>query len=1079
MILTDDLARKRATDPSQSYIVQAPAGSGKTEILTQRYLRLLARVEAPEHIVALTFTRKAANEMRERILKALQKADQGIAVTSPHEQYTQIIAKEALARDNLLGWNILQQPGRLRIATLDSLCQSITQSIVLQEKQIHYANISSQPQRLYLAASRACLAFAIENETYHNPLKILLEHLDNQLDSVFALFSDMLAHRDQWLPSFYQAKAQDKKTYEQALFRMEQHELTRFKKSIPPDCIDELLTLTRQLALIEANPDSPRFVLTQWQHIDKLDRHIAKSLSTLLLTSQNTWRKAFDHHVGLKRGVCDDKQYAELKERSKALLEKLSGYKDVQKDLLRVKNLPPPHYDPEQWEVLQALLTLLPLLAAHLQLIFNERNEVDFTAISDGALHALGDEENPTDLALYLDNTIHHLLIDEFQDTSLQQFQLLRQLVQGWELDDGRTLFVVGDPMQSIYRFRAAEVGLFLRAKEHGIGSVKLISLQLTSNFRSSETLVHWVNTHFPNIFPKNCDMESGAITFHPATPVHSSTISNAVFAFQHDCPTDEAEALIDLIQHELLTYSNDSIAILVRSRRQLAHIIPRLRAKNIPFEGVEIDLLAHLPHLSDVWSLTQALLMPASRLAWLAFLRSPWCGFSLSDLHALANVSKKKSIVLALSQWEEVAGLSEAGKVRAKFIHSVLENALARRHQEPLIDWIINTLKDLHLENILNESEQDSLEQFWQLLAQFEREGQIGDLVEFKRQFHSLYSKRTVPSRLKIMTIHKSKGLEFDCVMLPSLNSKPPSPDTPLLRMLKLPSEQHGELLLLSPMKAARHETCPLYSYLGMIDAQKNTYELQRLLYVAVTRAKKRLYLFDGSEKELNGTFRNLLQEQVFLPVEKKTPELSQVTDLPVLYHLPLSFYSSPHSNQNNKTEASSVSLIDTTPRLIGIAAHELLQWVCTHHPMSIQEVPWSIAKHRLRTMGFEGVRFADAFVTLQEQIIRLFNNPRGQWLIRAHENERNEYELLIDIEGECETRIIDRTFIEKGIRWIIDFKTGQDTEASLMNHREQLSEYARYLSEDPLQPICCGLYYLKTDHWVHWDYALSCVMI
>ena len=67
----------------------------------------------------------------------------------------------------------------------------------------------------------------------------------------------------------------------------------------------------------------------------------------------------------------------------------------------------------------------------------------------------------------------------------------------------------------------------------------------------------------------------------------------------------------------------------------------------------------------------------------------------------------------------------------------------------------------------------------------------------------------------------------------------------------------------------------------------------------------------------------------------------------------------------------------------------------------------------------------------------------------------------------------------MEKGIRWIIDFKTGQDTEASLIKHREQLSEYARYLSEDPLQPICCGLYYLKTDHWVHWDYALSCVMI
>ncbi len=100
-----------------------------------------------------------------------------------------------------------------------------------------------------------------------------------------------------------------------------------------------------------------------------------------------------------------------------------------------------------------------------------------------------------------------------------------------------------------------------------------------------------------------------------------------------------------------------------------------RLREKKIPFQGVEIDLLADLAHLRDVWSLTQALLMPANRLAWLEFLRSPWCGISLSDLHCLANIDPKQSIYLALSKLNTVAELSDEGKTRCQFIMDVLQH--------------------------------------------------------------------------------------------------------------------------------------------------------------------------------------------------------------------------------------------------------------------------------------------------------------------------------------------------------------------------------------------------------------------
>jgi ATP-dependent helicase/nuclease subunit A len=109
---------------------------------------------------------------------------------------------------------------------------------------------------------------------------------------------------------------------------------------------------------------------------------------------------------------------------------------------------------------------------ASLWLAFQEGGEVDFIEIAARASLALGDDEAPTDLAQALDYRISHLLVDEFQDTSPVQVELLEQLTRGWLPDDGRTLFVVGDPMQSIYRFRKADVGLFLRVRQRGIGGI-------------------------------------------------------------------------------------------------------------------------------------------------------------------------------------------------------------------------------------------------------------------------------------------------------------------------------------------------------------------------------------------------------------------------------------------------------------------------------------------------------------------------------------------------------------------------------------------------------------------------------
>src|SRR5207249_4707245 len=162
------------------------------------------------------------------------------------------------------------------------------------------------------------------------------------------------------------------------------------------------------------------------------------------------------------------------------LLAELSAVTDLPDALAAIRELPPPCYTDAQWQALRALIESLHLAVAQLVLVFTEDGREDFTEAARRALEALGAEEAPSDLAL--DYRIRHILIDEFQDTSRSQFELLKRLTAGWEPGDGRTLFAVGDPMQSIYRFREADVGLFLQARAEGIGALRPASLKLSVN---------------------------------------------------------------------------------------------------------------------------------------------------------------------------------------------------------------------------------------------------------------------------------------------------------------------------------------------------------------------------------------------------------------------------------------------------------------------------------------------------------------------------------------------------------------------------------------------------------------------
>lgn len=1071
--------RLLATDPSRSFIVQAPAGSGKTELLTQRFLRLLSTVQKPEQIVALTFTRKAASEMRNRIITALKQVASGVQPTSPHQAQTFAYAKAALDCDTRHNWQLLNQAHRLSIMTIDALCQKLTHAIPLTEKALPYTSVMENPSVAYQQAARACLMHAFTEPTLQPAISTLLEHLDNRQDTLITLFSSLLATREQWLKILFDARIYDKTFHERALSQIETHAIQRLIETTPVLLQESLCRLSRTLACLETDPHSPRAPLAAWQAFETMDRIYGGALGHLLLTKDNHGlRQRFDHHVGLRKGMCEERIYQTLKKDSEHLLTALRDIPDFLHALVRVKTLPKPQYDPREWELLSALFTLLPFLTAHLHLIFSEYNQVDFASIALEASRALGEEDNPTDLALYLDNQIHHLLVDEFQDTSITQMHLLEKMLQGFEPDSGKTCFVVGDPMQSIYRFRQAEVGLFLKAKLYGIGSVTLIPLELSCNFRSTATIIDWINRQFPAIFPAIDDIESGAVSFHPSIPVHPPTSDSNIVAQKAGDAREEAAMLLTWIEHEQTHYPDDTLAILVQKRSQLTDIVRLLRAENIPFQGVEIDKLSRLPLLGDLWSLTQALLYPADRLHWLTVLRSPFCGLTLADLVIIANIDRKKSLLSALGSLNTLPGLSEDGKQRAHYFYTVMHQALATRGQYALVDWIIITARHLHLDNLMDPAAQADLEPFYHLLERESKDGQLVDKVAFQHAFNQLYAQQTTPARLQIMTIHKAKGLEFDAVMLPGLSAKSPAADKPLLRWLQLPTEGSGDLLLVSPLHSTAFSDSGVYSYLGCMQAEKEAYELQRRLYVAATRAKKRLYLFDKREKENTGSFRALLSAIDFTAYESSEAlPPTEDTPLPVLYQLPLSCYNTVAQHIITSNPISPLRNEGTEQRQFGTLAHELLQWACTFHPNTINELPWSLVSYRLKQYGWAACDSTAAESKLRDQLNAFFNDPRGQWILQKHQDEKNEYELFIQREHKTLTRILDRTFIEQapnGIayRWIIDFKTGEKDNTQ-GTHTQQLNEYAYYMAQQTPHPIQCGLYYLSSNHWETWGYT------
>ncbi|MGH8688649.1 MAG: UvrD-helicase domain-containing protein [Burkholderiales bacterium] len=971
--IADRAERERALDVAASFIVQAPAGSGKTSLLVARYLALLKIVQQPEEIVAITFTRKAAAEMRARVL----------AEVPP------------------------ELAPRLRIQTIDALCASLTAQMPVLARFGAQPGVAEDAGELYGEAAVRTLRDVTQ------PVARLLAHLDNNVAEAARLLAGMLMRRDQWLGKAGRARTRGEL---EATLKAERERLLALARAQVPD----------------ASP----------------------GLASELLTEKNTWRKRH------------------------ARAQSLEGNEPARLALAALELAPPEAYSVVQWEALEAILALLEPAVAQLKLVFAERGEVDFTEIAHGALAALGTDEAPTDLLLSLDAKVQHLLVDEFQDTSNSQWRLLELLTAGWQPGDGRTVFVVGDPMQSIYRFRDAQVGLFLKARREGLPNVSLERLRLATNFRSQGAIVSWVNAVFPTVLPAAEDESAGAVPYSPSTPFEAADADGAPSLELFSDREAEAKRVA-----EVVALARGKTAILVRNRSHLDCVVPALRRAGIRFRAVEIEQLGEKQVVQDLYALTRALTHLADRVAWLAILRAPWCGLTLAELSSFFE-GRSETV------WELMQD-----KPRLSRMVSVLSPAIDNRLRGTLRDCVEGVWLALGGPACLADpTELADAEIFFDELERLEEAGELSDFSLLADALGKLYAEPDVgagPEAVEIMTIHKAKGLEFDTVIVPGLDRAPRTSSKPLFAMRPLP----GDRLLLAPIDETGGEEEVLYSYVRSLDREAEDIEAGRLFYVACTRAESRLFLLgcvkvdeDGvvklpSKRSLLGLAWPAVEGEVRLPAAVAAEEAGDLVIGGELRRLASGFEMPeiPKAmewkvvEEGREEEQIEFSWAGETARHVGTVVHRWLQRIAEDGLSN-----WSgdrVRQHRedfSRELVLKGVPPPDletATNLVAESLANALSDERGQWILGSQTEARSEYRLKQIVDGKVKALVLDRVFRDQeGQMWVVDFKTsrhqGAEIERFLDRERDrykgQLQRYQTALSRTRL-----GLYFPILRGW------------
>ena len=1008
---SDHQTRKKALGQG-SFIVQAPAGSGKTSLLVKKFLNRLLEVKSPKEVLALTFTNKAAAEMAQRLKEALE----GKSKDNEIKKIVEKISKHALKSKWDEGYI-----DSLMIMTIDKLAlRLIKQTPILSSSGVNFLT-DEDPDDLYREAIRETITSNAENH-------LLFKYFDYDYHKLTEQLLALISKRDQWLPIVSGLLRSDKNNIEEIYETYYANELNIWvEEKIKPKFTNEDLKELEIIVNYSAD-------IKNIDHKDKLRSPINYEfwfyIRDLLLTKSG---KQIRKKIDTSSGFPATNEGKEIKERLLKLKELKINKFNILIDFFNVidkKNIV------DIYPLITPFCLLLIDMVTKLNEKFKERRIIDFTQIMGNAVEVLRD----THLPLILDQNISHILVDEFQDTNESQLIFIELLTQNFAGNPDKSFFAVGDPMQSIYRFRKAEVEIFSRVQKSGISDLKLTSLFLKVNFRSNKNIIDWLNNSFSKAFPLIDDSDEGSVPYSSCESSNNN-LEGGMELIALTCDTKsktaqyEAEALyvLNLIKDTRKSNPDASIAVLTRSKAHLNELITLINKKDssIPIDAIEMSKILSNQTFQDILCLTKALFDFSDRTNWIAALKSPWCGLSINDLVLLFEKDHKSLVWELINNIDNTSRLDKNSARRLRSFVEVIRENIQYRGRISHRYFVEGIWRQLNGEkSMVDSNDIQNIDLFLELLEEASEILSI-DFIKLERLIENKFISKTSIQKnsIKFLTIQKSKGLEFDHVIIPNLNKRTRNEESDLVLYDK------STLSIKNPGSDKN-----LHSYHAYKERKRLDNEKIRLLYVAMTRAKNKCYLVGTVKKEgdlvipNSGTFMNILWpffSNKFTEIATPEDENSFEKFIPKLRRLNDNFYSGDKRYKRSiDTEELSFcypNMSTDIQRFTGNIVHKYLE-IIVKKQLDIDKILCNKLDYTESLYLGKNFKKKDIKIGLnlvKKSLEMLKKTSDGRWILNRYLADNSEVSYLLESNNTTTQHIPDRSFIENDIQWIIDYKT------------------------------------------------------
>lgn len=837
-----------ACDPARSIVVEACAGAGKTWMLVSRILRALLAGAEPQQIVAITFTRKAAGEMRQRLAEWLAEFAQ-----APEAGQIAALRQRGVSADEAVTL-------RPRLATLQA-------ELLRGGRAVEVRTFHGWFSQLLRAAPLAFLqAQGIAPELQ------LIEDEEELMPTLWRRFhAAVLA--DEALRADFQALTQSRGRY-----NLREWLLGAFAKRVE-------LRLSEAAGVLEGSlPGAVELLGTTPEQFFGHLREPLKGLARQL--GQAKGKKAQDAAVALEQAEDFDAAFAALftqKCEPRKLAVDSPDLDELCEELQRLRAAIAQQRAADEHAAMRRLALVL---VDAFETLKRERGLVDMNDLERGALALLADAQTAGWVQQRLDAQVRHLLIDEFQDTSPLQWQALHGWLSAYAgagAGSPLSVFIVGDPKQSIYRFRRADPRVFAAAQDFACDGLHGVRLACDHTRRNAPEVLQAVNAAFESAqaagayegFRRHTTEVAGvddlaglwALDAEVATPAvqpdvdvlrwrpsltearHEAEVSRRAPECERVCGS-----IVGLLKARPELKPGD-LFVLARKRDPLRQLSEALTAAGVPHAAPEEQPLAEMPDVADLLALLDVLASPGHDLSLARALRSPLFGVDEADLLALAEAAGTaewlgQPVAERRSWWKALQGLASPSPALARaqaLLRDWAEQARLRTPHE-LLDLILDQGQLLaRIAAVAPPADAAVRLQSVQALLHAALDldgGRYAQLYGFVRALKRRpvpFVPAAAPDAVQLLTIHGAKGLEAEVVFLLDTDAAPPKAET-LGLLLDWPVGQPA------PRRAAflASEAKPPPSLQGLVDEERRERDREELngLYVALTRARRALVL-------------------------------------------------------------------------------------------------------------------------------------------------------------------------------------------------------------------------------------------